>query len=94
MHSPVHEDIVKKLLDETWPVCLLDIRNNDGMTALHFAAIGSQPDIVRQLIVAGANPLTRDNSGSQNINGATALHLAAQFGHTNVVKIFIEHKLI
>lgn len=35
--------------------CLLDIRNDDARAPLHYAIIYRQPDIVRMLLVAGAD---------------------------------------
>ncbi|KAL8791560.1 MAG: hypothetical protein Q9195_005824 [Heterodermia aff. obscurata] len=92
--------------------------NISAETALHCAAMSNQPEIVRQLILAGSDPnkatlLTKETplhlAASLNCEGAvrnlvefadtmaknhqnwTALHCAAAYGHTNIVKIIIEH---
>lgn len=49
---------------------LLDVRNDDGQTALHAAVLTRQPHLVRQLRAAGARTAIRDHAGN------TALHLA------------------
>lgn len=49
---------------------LLDVRNDDGQTALHAAVLSAQPHIIRQLRAAGAKTAIRDHSGN------TPLHLA------------------
>ncbi|KAG8148383.1 ankyrin repeat domain-containing protein CinsV1-2 [Chelonus insularis] len=138
--SPTYDNDIKKLIDSTWPASLLNTQNNYGMSALHLAAIGNQSDIIRKLIVAGANPYARDSQGciplhyacgfgnddaiipltraisdeektkmqskqltipnlkkslyTRNFKGETPFHFVARFGYANIVKIFIENKLV
>nr|UUG47278.1 ORF65 [Bracoviriform inaniti] len=77
--APQYDDFAKKLIDETWPASLLNIQNNEGKTALHLAAIGNQSDIVRKLLLAGANPLAKDKQGY------IPLHLACQLGNDDAI---------
>ncbi|XP_011879421.1 PREDICTED: NF-kappa-B inhibitor cactus-like [Vollenhovia emeryi] len=54
--------------------CLLNTMNDDWQSPLHLAVLTHQPLIVRQLILAGADPALR------NFRGNTALHLACMNG--------------
>jgi len=54
-------------------------------TPLHSAAAGSQPDMVRFLITAGADMAAREESYAQ-----TPLHLAARHGFTPCVAALVE----
>jgi uncharacterized protein len=58
-----------------------DLRNFDGITALHNAVFEEQCDIVALLIQAGANPEIHDRLGN------TALELAERSGHDRLVQI-------
>ncbi len=40
-----------------------DVRDNGGYTPMHLAALNSQPEIVRRLLCAGADPTIRTLSG-------------------------------
>lgn len=51
---------------------LLDMKNDDGQTPLQLAVLTNQLNIVKNLILAGVDPIIR------NINGDTALHLAVR----------------
>ena len=62
----------------------LDAKNNDGDTALHFAALYGYAETVKALIAAKANLEAKDN------NDWTALHFAAYFGRTETVKILAQ----
>ncbi|GAB6029062.1 hypothetical protein CHUAL_004847 [Chamberlinius hualienensis] len=58
----------------------LDMQNNMSQTAIHLAVLMSQPNMVRALMLAGANLLMRDRQGD------TALHLACRKGDIACVK--------
>lgn len=42
--------------------CLLNIQNDEAETPLHMAAIGSHPNILRMLIIAGAEVINPKQS--------------------------------
>lgn len=54
--------------------CLLDTMNDDWQSPLHLAVLTHQSEIVKHLILAGADPSLR------NFRGNTALHLACASG--------------
>jgi uncharacterized protein len=56
----------------------------DGVTALHWAARGADPDLVKALIGAGANAAARTEFG-----GFTPLHLAAERGAAPIVAALV-----
>nr|UUG47281.1 ORF68 [Bracoviriform inaniti] len=63
VNLPLYNITTQRLIDATWPTSLLNIRNSDGMTALHLAVMNNQPGIVRYLLVGGADPMSKDNWG-------------------------------
>ncbi|KAL1510667.1 hypothetical protein AB1Y20_006964 [Prymnesium parvum] len=86
-----HVDCVKVLLE-----CGADatVANNDGWTALHFAARGSPKkeehsadwaEIIRALLLAGASLDARTSKGF------LPLHYACASGHTDAVRLFLDH---
>ncbi|KAN0137681.1 Ankyrin repeat-containing domain protein [Lactarius tabidus] len=75
------QDIMRLLLDHGANV---DMRDNSGNTALHFAVSEGHPDIMRLLLDCDANVNMRD------ISGNTALHVAASEGHLEVARILLK----
>ena len=77
----LHVSIVLNVVEATlWLIemaphpCLLDIINDDSHTALHLAVFARQPQIVRKLLLAGANTRLRTRAGN------TPLHVASGLG--------------
>ncbi len=60
-------------------------RHPFGVTALHAAMAGPDPEIARTLIAAGADVNATQNSGE------TALHEAAFSGYVELAKLLLEH---
>lgn len=60
----------------------LEDQDEDGATALHSAAVGNAGEVVRFLLLAGANPTARDNSGR------TPRTLAEECGSSRCVAMF------
>ncbi|XP_050839231.1 NF-kappa-B inhibitor delta-like isoform X1 [Serinus canaria] len=58
----------------------LEVREHLGKTPLLVAAAAAAPEIVRDLLVLGANPDAADH------RGRTALHLAAAYGHPEILQ--------
>ncbi|XP_008545639.1 poly [ADP-ribose] polymerase tankyrase-2 [Microplitis demolitor] len=63
---------------------VVDFKDNDGRTALHWAAYNGNVDIVNALFENGAQ-VTLSNKSN------TPLHLAASKGHIEVVKLLLQH---
>jgi ankyrin repeat protein len=63
----------------------VNAQNNEGYTALHFAARGASESFVELLLAHGADITVRDNEGN------TAGDLAHQKGHTWVLKLIEKH---
>ena len=61
----------------------IDAKNNQGWTALVYAASSSRPDVLKFLITSGANPNIRDNQLK------TPLMLAAVSGSVESVKVLL-----
>ncbi len=78
---PQLKEVIELFIDSGVDV---NVKDKDGNTALHEAAIKGYLDIVRWLIGNGADVNVENSDG-----GDTALHLAALHGHTDVVKVLI-----
>ncbi|CAG2227854.1 unnamed protein product [Mytilus edulis] len=64
---------------------------NRGSTPLHHACFGGQYETVKFLLDLNGEALnSRVDTTIKNINGSSALHLAFQNGHIEVVKLFID----
>ncbi|XP_021076924.1 ankyrin repeat and SAM domain-containing protein 1A isoform X8 [Mus pahari] len=79
-----HRDVVEVLLRND---ALTNVADSKGCYPLHLAAWKGDAQIVRLLIQQGPSH-TRVNE--QNNDNETALHCAAQYGHTEVVKALLE----
>ncbi|OPJ88866.1 ankyrin repeat and SAM domain-containing protein 1A isoform C [Patagioenas fasciata monilis] len=79
-----HKDVVEVLLRND---ALTNVADCKGCYPLHLAAWKGDADIVRLLIHQGPSH-TKVNE--QNNDNETALHCAAQYGHTEVVKVLLE----
>jgi len=64
---------------------LVNTRNENGKTVLHYAAQGGHADLVAVLIQAGASV------DSANSAGETPLHYASAMGHEEVVRVLLDH---
>ena len=76
-------DEVKRLVLD----CGVDpkIKDEEGDTPLHYAALEGHLDIVKLLLEHGADPNVKDGFGE------TPLHFAALEGHLDVAKLLLEH---
>ena len=72
-------EVVQALLE--WPALDLEHHNDQGATALHFAAAGGDEVLVRRLLDRGANPMSQDREGR------TPSQRALASGHANVAEI-------
>ncbi|KAJ3630726.1 hypothetical protein MTP99_011904 [Tenebrio molitor] len=79
-----HREIVKLLLEHDASANIVDVK---GSSPLHLAAWSGNVDIVRLLLsgpsICNVNLTTKDDE--------TALHCAAQYGHTTVVSLLLQH---
>jgi ankyrin repeat protein len=75
-------EAVKALLKKAADV---NAAQGDGMTALHWAAMNGDGDLVQMLIVAGANVRATTRLGTY-----TPLYLAAQQGHGAVIQALLK----
>ncbi|XP_001603027.1 NF-kappa-B inhibitor cactus [Nasonia vitripennis] len=64
--------------------CLLDIINDESHTALHLAVMIREPQIVRRLVLAGANTTVRTRGGN------TPLHMACSHGDLDCARALTE----
>ena len=71
-----HSDVIALFLSEGCPI---DLRNNDGLTALHVAAHFGQPQVIEMLVKHGLDIHIADYEGS------TPLHCAAGSGQLESV---------
>lgn len=58
----------------------VNLEDNDKATSLHAAALAGQTEVIRKLVLYGADMALRDN------DGYTPLHLAAREGHVEAFK--------
>jgi len=65
---------------------IIDARNADYFTAMHFAAINGNEKITHMLIEANANPNTQ---ASEKKRRWTPIHYAAKFGNVKVLELLI-----
>lgn len=76
-----HLDVVKLLISKEANIYA---RTTKGSTVLHFAVVAKSKAIVEELIKAGADPNIKDFT-----DGKTPLHIAAQNGLVEVVKVLL-----
>lgn len=76
-------NFVSAIICQTKDSEFFDIQNFEGHTALHLAALTEQVNILRMLLLAGANPNLRDH------NGNTGLHLACMTNNKEAVSTLI-----
>lgn len=61
---------------------IVDEKKDDGYTALHLAALNNHVEVAEQLVIQG-----KANMDLQNVNLQTALHLAVERQHTQIVRV-------
>lgn len=64
---------------------IVDEKKDDGYTALHLAALNNHVEVAEQLVLHG-----KANMDLQNVNLQTALHLAVERQHTQIVRVSIK----
>ena len=73
--------IILQKLARSW---IVDVKKDDGYTALHLAALNNHVEVAELLIQVG-----KANMDLQNINLQTPLHLAVERQNTQIVRVRI-----
>ncbi|XP_064631012.1 ankyrin repeat domain-containing protein 55-like [Lineus longissimus] len=83
LHAATYDTNVRiiKALLQTLAIEDINLKDNEGMTALHWASFHNRPEYVQLLLRKAANPMMLD------IDGKTALHWAAQTGSLNCSRL-------
>ena len=76
-----HQDVVHKLIESN---CKVNARTEDGMGALHLAAVKGHSDITQKLLDSGIAPDMQDK------NGNTAMHEAARWSQTLTIRVLMQ----
>lgn len=79
-----YSDMAVNLIRAATSPVYLDLLDQDGQSPIHLAVATNQPQIVRALIVAGAQP------GTRNSRGESPLHMAARLGLYNCCTAILE----
>ncbi|XP_009580505.1 PREDICTED: ankyrin-1-like [Fulmarus glacialis] len=80
-----HLSIVKVLLPKKGRSGAKDM---DGCTPLHYVAIKGNTEIVKILLTSGKNK----NIDDRNIWRKTALHIAVEYGHSDLINVLLNHR--
>ncbi|XP_009869399.1 PREDICTED: ankyrin-1-like [Apaloderma vittatum] len=79
-----HLSIVKVLLSKRGRFGAKDM---NGCTPMHYAAIKGNTEIVKVLLTSGKNKIIDD----RNVWRKTALHIAAEYGHSDLTKLLLSY---
>ncbi|XP_053929269.1 CARD- and ANK-domain containing inflammasome adapter protein [Cuculus canorus] len=79
-----HLSVVKVLLAKKGRFGAKDM---DGCTPMHYAAIKGDTEIVKILLASGNNK----NIDDRNVWRKTALHLAAEYGHSDLINLLLSY---
>ncbi|XP_009931289.2 CARD- and ANK-domain containing inflammasome adapter protein [Opisthocomus hoazin] len=79
-----HLSIVKVLLAKKGRSGAKDM---DGCTPVHYAAIKGNTEVIKTLLTSGKNK----NIDDRNIWRKTALHIAAEYGHSDLINLLLSH---
>uniref|UniRef100_A0A8B9EL98 Uncharacterized protein n=1 Tax=Anser cygnoides TaxID=8845 RepID=A0A8B9EL98_ANSCY len=63
------------------------VKDMDGCTPMHYAAIKGNTEIVKLLLTSGKNK----NIDDRNIWRKTALHIAAEYGHSDLINLLLSY---
>ena len=85
-HDAARKGDVSKVIDMVEAGMPVDIADTNGETALMWAASHNSTDIVRFLLMKGADVDKR------NPVGDTALHDASYKNHTDAIRILLQHR--
>lgn len=83
-----NEDVVEEDVPKDISGSLVKRANKVGQTALHKAAAAGHSDVIPVLLQAGADP---NKFTPARYDKLTPFMLAAQMGHVNVLKTFVQH---
>lgn len=87
LHGAVISGDLQKIRSEISKGAWLDLKNESGWTALHYAVVKNNPEIINLIIKAGADINLREEK-----RGQTPLHFAALTGKKEAVEILLKNK--
>ena len=85
----VFDSAMRILLSKLPRPWIVDEKKDDGYTALHLAALNNHVEVAELLVRQG-----RARLDLQNVNLQTALHLAVERQHTQIVRVRNDWNLI
>ena len=83
--APINMTNGRKSMKTISKMDFINMQNNDGLTAIHYAAFRGNIRILEFLIKNGGNPFIKDNDGHN------VIHIAAQGDKVNVIHFFIKN---